>query len=212
MLCKLAAGLLLSIALVAGSAAAAPVTERVYFQCGAAKIANFDDRAAGWSTVAPAATVAEGGGCMQADAANHQGSVGPATATTGRFAGTFTGNLHSINVRLDTVSVGTVQLGDRAEFDITLRVDGHDALGGTRRLAVQPIPAAGGHGRVHTYFFSVVGLPYVEPLDNRRHTIEFSAEPVNQPAVGWAYGAKEVPSGLDFNPTGYHPYKVAPSR
>jgi hypothetical protein len=185
--------------------------ERVYFECSNTPIANFDPEPAGWSLTAPTTSLTAGGGCSQVDLAGYSSSVGPVDLTTARWAGKFTGNLATMNVRLDTISFGEVQAGGRAIFEVTLRVDGRDALGGIRRLEVTPITASQGQGRVHTYFFSVVELPYIELEEDRVHTVEFTAEPVNQPLVGWAYGASEVPSGIDFNPNGLHGYKIQPN-
>jgi hypothetical protein len=208
---KLLGSVLLAAALLVPATPAAASSakhERVYFQCGENRVANFDSAPAGWAKQPPTTTVKDGGGCAQGDVAGYSSSAGPVTATTGRWAGTFTGNLHGFNIRLDTISVGTVLAGGRAEFDFSLKVDGKDALGGVRRLGVQPVLASSGN--TYSYFFSVAGLPFTDIVDDRTHTIEITAEPTNQQAVAWVYGAKDAPSGIEFNPTANHPYVITP--
>src|SRR5688572_30041133 len=129
-------GTLLAAALVLGATPASAASQRVYFECSSA-VGNLGGDTASWSSTAPAESFSEGGGCGYVDT-QQNGSAGPVSVEQARFAGTFTGTLGALNIRLDTVPVGSAQLGERVEFDLTLSVDGRDALGGARRVSVQP--------------------------------------------------------------------------
>ena len=211
---KLMTALLLAASVVvvapmAPASAAGTQMKRVYFQCDDSKVTNTAGQPAGWTSTPPADSIQAGAGCGFADPMSISSTAGGVDLSAARFAGTYTGNLGSLNVRLDTVSLGAAQAGQRATFDITLKVDGRDPFAGSRRVTVQPILAI--NGRFHSYFFSVMGLPYMSTLEDRTHQMELTAEIVDQPLVDWVYGAKEVPSGIDFNPVGYHGVVITPS-
>ena len=203
---KTITGSLLAAALVLGATPASAASQRVYFECSST-VGNLGGDTASWNTTPPAESFTEGGGCGYVDSSQN-GSAGPVSVEQARFAGTYTGTLGSLNIRLDTIPVGSAQVGEKVEFDLTLSVDGRDALGGARRVSVQPVIASS--GRFHSYYLSVVGLPYTTSIENRQHTVQLTADIVNQTGVAWIYGAREVPSGLDFNPAGTHPTIVHP--
>jgi hypothetical protein len=191
------------------ASAAGPQMQRVYFQCGQSKVSNTTGQPTSWAAAPPAESISAGSGCGFADVMGVSSTTGGLDLGAARFAGSFNGNLGSLNVRLDTVSVGAAQAGQQAQLDVTLKVDGRDPFGGPRRIAVQPILAIS--GRFHSYFFSIMGLPYMSTIEDRSHSVELTAEIVDQPAVDWVYGAREVPSGIDFNPVGYHNVVITPS-
>ena len=205
----LVAASVVAVAPLAPASAAGTQMQRVYFQCAGSKVTNTSGQPAGWASTPPTESINNGAGCGFADATGVNASAGGVDLRAARFAGMHTGNIGSVNVRLDTLTVGSAQVGGRAEFDITLKVDGRDSLSGARRVSVQPI--RGVSGQFQSYFFTVVGLPYMSTAEDRSHQVELTAEIVDQPLVDWVYGAKEVPSGIDFNPVGYHNVIVTPA-
>ena len=196
------------VAPLAPASAAGTQMQRAYFQCAENKVVNTGGQPTGWAATPPTKSFTEGAGCGFADAMGVSTSAGGVDLGAARFAGTHTGNIGSLNVRLDTLTIGGAQAGQRASLDISLKVDGRDSLGGLRRISVQPIRGVSGH--FQSYFFTVVGLPYMSTLEDRTHQVELTAEIADQPAVDWVYGAKEVPSGIDFNPVGHHGTIITP--
>ena len=186
-----------------------PVTpnEKVYFHCSSAqtsKVGNADTAAASWNTTAPTQSVTAGAGCGQADLGNGSVSGGGLRFADARFAGSYTGNLDQLNVRLDSIYASQGRAGGPATLTVKLKVDGVDVLGTAgKTVAVTPVPSS--TRASEAFSFSVKGLNLLGEADNKTHAIELYVKaPVQAGVNAWVYDTTEVPGGVEFAPTALH--------
>lgn len=206
----------LAVALPAAATDYVPITPNVknFFHCSSAqtsKVGNLDAAAATWNTTAPAASVQAGAGCGQADTSNLSFTGLGARVADARFAGTYTGNLDQLNVRLDAIYVGQTRTGGAASVSVILKVDGVDLLGesGTR-VNVTPVPSS---TRASEMFeFSVNGIGLLKEEDYGTHDVELYVKAPSSAVEAWVYDTTEVPGGIEFSPTALKPAVLAAQR
>jgi hypothetical protein len=139
------------------------------------------------------------------------------------FAGTFTGNLDTVTVRLHNAFVGRsrgtggalpidvrVTVGDLSVFGVE-EFTGTDIDGGTfetvthtgpatRTMTVEPRPSDDGLSEV--FELSITEIDYLLPDDDTEHRVVLTvAAPFSAANAqnAWAWGAQETPSSITFN-------------
>lgn len=205
------AGLLLvvslatAMALPAASSADELSERRVYFACDDAHIANTHGEGTfGWSDEAPQAPMADGSGCtflgVQGDPYLGQHEVG-GVPISAAFEGTVEGGLDALTVRLWNLDVSRsrspgVPTPGLSIF-VWLTVDGVASLD-RREVILEPVSE---QQLWRQFQFTVTDLGFAEGNDDARHHIELRLGVGSRTEASfWAFGASDVPSGLDFNP------------
>ena len=211
---KLVGGLMVAFLLVGSAAGAEPIpptfrSERVYFHCGATKVANPDMHqgvAPSWNTTAPTQSVQTGAGCGAVDPTGVAGTA-TVSAFDGAWQGTFTGNVKSITVEAHMIYVGAARAAGVFGAQVRLAIDGAEVIpaGATRLVRVTPVKSSTGVSEMIR--FTISGLEQftdIEEADGatqRTFTLTLHSQYVDQnPLTAWVFDTTEVPSGLTFNP------------
>lgn len=204
---------------VTGSAGAPSATDpalpsqRVYFACGASKVANVDGSSTGsvvgWDTTAPTGSATAGAGCGSVDSPFTQSAVPNLYDTT--FSGTFTGNLDSLTLEAHNIYAGAGRASTPTSLAVRLIVDGSELTPGRNGLGefVTLKPVRSSTGESELFKFSITNIGFTSPADAGDHEIQLLVNGGTRRAVGpsvndsasvWVYDATEVASGITFNP------------
>lgn len=195
--CVLAIGVLLA---VAAPANAVPTlrSEQVFFHCGTGPKVQNVSVAQGvvptWDTKVPAQSVQDGGGCGQYDNLLSGGMNGNADA---KWAGTFTGNLDTLNIQLYRMG-DTVGATMPDTLVVTLTIDGEVRYEGD--VAANHTVNNSGATHEMSLGFRNVNLKAEEGDGQTQHTIELMVASYNETQSMWVYDTTEVPAGITFNP------------
>ena len=196
--------------------------ETVYFHCtGPTKVSNVnnaaaDDHPTGWNTTAPTQSVQQGAGCGAIDL----GAVRNTGQVDAVFAGTFTGNLRDLTLRVHNLVLGrarttptfTVKVSE-LHIDGSLVVDNQTAnvtpvlsSTGASELVEVSVTGIGSATEVKDANGNVIdvqttGLATEDGDGTTAHEIliYLDTDP-NQSQSAWVWDTTEVPSGIVFNP------------
>jgi hypothetical protein len=196
---------LLPVAAVACSAAVAsadenpvPRTEKTYFHCGTQpKVGNIDTPAS-WNTTAPTQSVTAGAGCGQADNSQRNTTGNVVNVAGLRVAGTFTGVLRDLTVRVDNIYAGAARSGTPETVLVSLTVDGVKLLDG-KAVTVPGVQSSTKLSDSLT--FSVTDLGLTSRADDVAHQVSLNVKSQSEPLDVFVYDTTEVPAGIEFNPT-----------
>ena len=182
-------------------------TERTWFTCADGQrvqnVALAQRRYPGWSTTAPSASLSQGGGCAFYDNLVFGAVVNeyPIDVT---WVGTFTGNLDRLTVDMTTLwpaSVWPRQL----QLQTILIVDNVAVL--FTNVSLPP----GSPGASYPARFSItdIGLKPEDGNGVRERQVRLTLRAVNEGQHVFVWGASDVASGMEFNPTTLAPTVVS---
>lgn len=194
-----------------------PLTD-VFFLCDGETKEGFvnalaNDQYPSWDTTKPTGSVTAGEGCGQVDEGVF-GGIRPETPYEFTAKGFYTGNLDSLTFRMHNIFVGQRRQAGASNVDVRVLIDGKSLFGlasttnaaqqvstepADRRLAITPV-ATGSTGAAALYEATVTGIDLLGLADNAEHEVVFNVT-TTEPMNFWAWGNKEAPSGLTFNPT-----------
>ena len=207
----LASAALAAIALPAAAAPPAPgytpITPLtpVYFHCNGTttKVSNVNAQSGGgivgWNGTKPTASYTTGAGCGTLDT-GFTGTSDNNTLYDAPFAGTYTGNLDTMTVRLWTADIGTSRSDDTFTLLFHLVIDDKTIITRSTPVTGSVIPSATGATRLVEFSIRKIGM--MSEAENGEHTVQLSLESyVDANNNAWLFDAAEVDSGLVFNPT-----------
>jgi hypothetical protein len=184
------------------------VKDQVWFACGSAKVTpdNPAGNSATWDRTAPTQSVTSGAGCGTIDSPFMQ-TTDP-NVYDAAWAGSFTGNLDTLNVELHNIYVGPGRATGQLTASVRLFVDGEplfEELG--KEVAFTPVRSATGASEMIR--FSISNIGFLSETDNVEHQVSLlmhgGATQNRGPTLtdtlsGWVWDTTEVPSGITFNP------------
>lgn len=206
---------LLALAPAAASADGVPtdwvpnlVKDQVWFVCGDSKVTNNNTAGnqATWDRTAPTQSVTAGAGCGTVDSPFMQ-TTNP-NIYDAAWAGTFTGNLDTLNVELHSIYVGPGRSTGQMTAAVRLFVDGEqlfEELG--KEVAFTTVRSSSGASEMIR--FSINNIGFLSEAENAEHQVSLlmhaGATQNRGPTVtdtlsGWVWDTTEVPSGMTFNP------------
>ena len=182
--------------------------DQVWFACGSAKVTpdNPAGNSATWDRTAPTQSVTTGAGCGTIDSPFMQ-TTNP-NLYDASWAGTFTGNLDTLNVELHSIYVGPGRASGKVVASVRLFVDGEplfEELG--REVVFTAVRSSSGASEMIK--FSIANIGFLSETENAEHTVSLlmhgGATQNRGPTVtdtlnGWVWDTTEVPSGITFNP------------
>lgn len=153
----------------------------------------------GWDTIPPTQSFQNGAGCASAEPFV-AGTSQPDAVLDLPMAGTFTGNLSAMSVRLHAVDT-TARVSSSQLLLVDVIIDGR------MRVHQEPIEVAtvrSLNGTIGVVEFSVTNIRLLDELDSTTtHTVEVRVStryPDAGTLTGWIWDATEFPSGITFNP------------
>jgi len=165
-----------------------------------ANVAIDGTKTVGWDEIPPTQSVQSGAGCASAEPFA-AGSSQPDAVLDLPMAGTFTGNLTAMTVRLHAVDT-TARASSSQPLVVDVVIDGRTRV---RQAPVEVTAVRSMSDTIAFIEFSVTNIRLLDELDSTTtHTVEVIVSTQYADIgtlTGWIWDATEFPSGITFNPT-----------